>query len=196
MTGPKHLWSGNWQDESSDPPTEVARPDAPSAELPIRRPGPHRRGLLLPVLAGLLVVAVALALVLPGGSRSHRPTSSTASVLPAQPPQTIPATGTPTQPLTGVTGRLVNWLGMQISTVQGSGAVIQTVALGSPADAAGLDPGDILQTVNGRPISEAGQIIPAVAGLKAGHIVPITVERGSTMVSTAALVRGHPTTSP
>jgi S1-C subfamily serine protease len=85
---------------------------------------------------------------------------------------------------------------MQISTVQNVGAVIQTVQLGSPADIAGLDPGDIIQTVNRHTITAAGQIQGAVRDLKAGDAVQISIDRGSTLFATVAQFAGQPTTSP
>ncbi len=203
MTGPKHLWSGNWQQESADPPTEATPPAPTPAEPAIRRPRRKLWRSAAPLMAVALLAGVALAWVVTGGSGGqHSPghPNSAASVFPSTsgPTLTIPRTTptTPAPPPTGLTGRSVNWLGMQISTVQNVGAVIQTVALGSSADIAGLEPGDVIETVNRHSVSAAQQIRTAVAGLKQGQAVAISVERGSTYVSTTAGIQGHPTTSP
>ncbi len=160
---------------------------------------------LLPAAAVILLVAVALAELLPGGTAGHGrhgATTPSASVIPnsQSPNPVIPAPAPSTTPGTPfgntITGRTVTWLGMQIATVQNVGVVIQTVQLGSPADTAGLDPGDIIQTVNRRVITAADQIRGAVRDLKAGDAVQISVERGSTLFATVADFAGHPTTSP
>jgi membrane-associated protease RseP (regulator of RpoE activity) len=207
MTGPKHLWSGNWQEESSEPAAERVRPvpDAPPPgpdPIPMRRP---RRPSTWMLPAGLAVICVAIALaeVLPG-SRPSGPgrrgaTTPTVSVVPnAQAPNpVIPGPSTTPRAASGntISGRPVTWLGMQISTENGT-AVIQTVQLGSPADAAGLDPGDVIQTVNGRSITAATQIRSAVRGLRPGEGVAISVVRGSAFFSTVADFAGQPITSP
>lgn len=208
MTGPKHLWSGDWQAESRDPSPEPGRPvrpvDEPSRDpVRVRQPVRPMWQTILPAAIVLLVVAVALAEVLPGGSSGRTPrggaTTPSASVIPNS---TIPSPNSPgtstvpaTTPGNTISGRTVVWLGMRIST-ENEGAVVQTVQLGSPADAAGLDPGDIIQTVNRHTITAAGQIPAAVRDLKRGDAVAISVDRGSTLFSTLAAFAGHPTFSP
>jgi S1-C subfamily serine protease len=152
-----------------------------------------------------VVAVVLVVLATTGGSPSHKP-ASRASAPPVTIPrltQPSPARPTPgtagsgsTSPATAITGRTVDWLGMQVATVQGTGAVVQTVQLGTPADAAGLDPGDVIQTINGHAIAAAQQITRAVRGLSRGAAVNISVERGSTLFTTVAAFDSHPTTSP
>lgn len=219
MTGPKHLWSGNWEQESPDPPRQAIPPRPERAEWAPSRapvtPPRSRRGLrsrarlAAPLLTAAAVVAVVLVvLATTGGSPSHKPASraSAPSVTVPNLGQPSPITPTPstpgragagsTTPATAVTGHTINWLGMQIATVQGTGAVVQTVQLGTPADAAGLDPGDVIQTVNGHPIAWAKQIAAALRGLSQGEPVSVSVERGSTQFTTAVPFQGPPTSSP
>ncbi|HWD65967.1 MAG TPA: PDZ domain-containing protein [Solirubrobacteraceae bacterium] len=158
---------------------------------------------LLPGAALLLVVAIALAELLPGGTaRSGRSgaTTPTASAIPGtQTPSPVvptPSTTPGTTSQTTISGHTISWLGMQISTVENVGAVIQTVQLGSPADSAGLDPGDIIQAVNHHPITAADQVRGAVRNLKLGDAVLISVDRGSTLFATVADFSGQPVTSP
>lgn len=217
MSGPKHLWSGNWEEESPEPAQPAvprpAPPPAPSSrEAESRRRPSRSRRFWLPVLAAIAVTAVALAIVLGGSSQPRRiahhssPAASSAPTVPTitLPTPTIPNPNAPspsgapaqTTPATGLTGRTVSWLGMEISTVQGVGAVIQTVDLGSAADAAGLDPGDIIQSINGHEISYADQIGPAVKGLRRGTGIPISVQRGSTAFGTVIVFASAPKTGP
>jgi predicted metalloprotease with PDZ domain len=157
--------------------------------------------LLAPAAAVILVAAIALAELLPTGSsrpRRRTATAPTVSAVPSPPPFTTPAPATTSPNSTSgntISGHPVTWLGMEISTENGT-SVIQTVQLGSPADAAGLNPGDVIQTVNGHPISAAEQIRTAVRNLRPGDAVQISVVRGSTFFTTVADFAGQPTTSP
>ena len=57
------------------------------------------------------------------------------------------------------------------------GVVVTEVAQGGPADRAGLQRGDIIFDVRGRPISDAAGLYRELAALKAGESVPIYVHR-------------------
>jgi S1-C subfamily serine protease len=203
MTGPKHLWSGDWQTESPGPPAQPVEPAGPagvppSPPPPLRRPVRPSWRLILPAAVVAVAVAVALVALLPGGRPSgvaNGATTPSAGGIP-NPVAPTPNASPSSSPAATLTGRTVNWLGMQISTVRNVGAVIQTVQLGSPSDAAGLDPGDIIQTINRRPILAAAQIRGAVRDLRTGQAVDISVDRGSTQFSTVAAFTGQPTTSP
>lgn len=57
------------------------------------------------------------------------------------------------------------------------GALVSTVEKGSPADKAGLQPGDVIRQVNGQPIVSSGDL-PAIIGLAApGDTVKLSVWR-------------------
>jgi S1-C subfamily serine protease len=95
----------------------------------------------------------------------------------------------------GLTGpaTTVDWLGMQIETVPPGAAVIDTVAPGSPADVAGLNPGAVILAVNNRPIHGAGDIGAAIRGLPAGYRVPIQISYGSALYQIDATLAAPPT---
>jgi S1-C subfamily serine protease len=90
----------------------------------------------------------------------------------------------------------IHWLGMQIDSVTPGTVVIQTVAPGSSAERAGLDPGDVIVAVNGQPINAPSQIAPAISSLSPGAYVPVEVNRGSTPVTTQAQLAGPPSNHP
>jgi len=59
-----------------------------------------------------------------------------------------------------------------------SGVVAMQVSTGSPAEQAGLKPGDILIAFNGREIATAEELIAALRGTKPGDRVHVTALRG------------------
>lgn len=68
------------------------------------------------------------------------------------------------------------------------GAVVASVERDSPAEQAGLKPGDIVTAVDGRPIYDSGDLRNAIGLLRVGSDVELTVLReGSEMVLVARL---------
>ena len=63
-----------------------------------------------------------------------------------------------------------------------TGAVIVEVIPGSPAFEAGLQPGDIISRVNGKPITNADQLTAAAASLKEGESATVVIKRGNTTI--------------
>jgi membrane-associated protease RseP (regulator of RpoE activity) len=200
MSGPKHLWSGDWKRESAAAAAELAdrreQPHGPeSPPLPAPRAHARRRIRLRPdlrralpiALAGLLLIAAGAygLTALIGGSSSH-PGSPTASG----------PSGFRVLPAVGPAATTVNWLGMQIETLPPGVAVIDTVAQGSPGDLAGLEPGDVIVQINNRPISATGEISAAIRGLRAGAQVEIQINRGSTLYTTEVTLAAPPSRYP
>ncbi|HLJ55049.1 MAG TPA: trypsin-like peptidase domain-containing protein [Chthonomonadaceae bacterium] len=60
-----------------------------------------------------------------------------------------------------------------------SGAAIVSVIPGSPAQEAGLQSGDLVTRLNGKPIADAQQLTDVARGLKSGSVVPVVVRRQS-----------------
>lgn len=63
----------------------------------------------------------------------------------------------------------------QLGGYQGAGVVVDSVAPGSAADKAGLQPGDVLQSVNGQQISNPAQLSEQVKVLRPGTSVTLRV---------------------
>jgi serine protease Do len=57
------------------------------------------------------------------------------------------------------------------------GAVVGSVTAGGPAAKAGLEPGDVILELNGRPVTNRDELVQMVVGLKPGTTVPVTVLR-------------------
>jgi S1-C subfamily serine protease len=211
MSGPRHLWSGDWERESAraaeDLPSNAQTPDAvdePPAPARRRR-GPAGRPVAVGLAAFLLVVGVALAISSLGGSPARSPSTPPASqasasagqgqLSPSTPGQIAQAPQQSTPTPTGVL-KAVAWLGMQVVTVPGYGTVVETVQAQSPGDQAGLNPGDVILSINHRAIESVSEIAPAIANLHRGDVVQVLVERGSAEYATAVTLAAPPTPAP
>lgn len=188
MSGPKHLWSGDWERESADAADRLADQTPPAGdrvanqtprEVPTR-PKPQRplgRTVAVVAVALLVVAAAAFGLTAVLGS-SGSPTSTTAAV--ASPGSAKP----------------VSWLGMEIQTLPPGAAVVESVGLGSAGYQAGLQPGDVIVEVNHRAINGAEAIGPAIRGLHAGDQVQMQVSHGSGLYLMQATLAAPPAVQP
>jgi S1-C subfamily serine protease len=85
---------------------------------------------------------------------------------------------------------------MQVQTLPPGVVVVETVAPGSPADLAGLEPGDQIVAINNQRIDGTGDIRAAISGLAPGDLVQIEISRGSTLFTTQATLAAPPSGSP
>jgi len=69
-------------------------------------------------------------------------------------------------------------LARSLGIARGQGAVIAEVLPGSPAERAGLQTGDVVTAVNGRPVDSASGLRARLGVLPVGEIVELTVRRG------------------
>lgn len=234
MSGPKHLWSGDWEQESTRA-DEWASPRSPAPdEQTETQPEPEhepeharlwtRQQLAIATGAALATAAITIGLVSAfdgsskpkGHGQAVRPaaqvqpttpqtTTPGLGTVPQTTPSTSPQTTPPTTPQTTpqsttipmVTGPTADWLGMQIVTSP-AGVVISTVRLGSPADAAGLEPGDEIMQIDGHQITKVDQLRTVTADVKLGSLVGIEVLRSSSVLVKGASVEmtEHPTIHP
>jgi serine protease Do len=74
----------------------------------------------------------------------------------------------------------------------GDGAVIAAVVGGSPADKAGLQPGDVIQSVDHKPVRTAGDVTSIVHGIAPGKTAAIDVWRNGTRQFVAVQVGSQP----
>ncbi|HSO05270.1 MAG TPA: trypsin-like peptidase domain-containing protein [Candidatus Limnocylindrales bacterium] len=79
-------------------------------------------------------------------------------------------TGTSTKPIIGVS---------LDQTYQGEGARVQEVTPGGPAEAAGLEAGDVIVEFDGTPVTDATALIVDIRSMQPGDEVSISVQRGS-----------------
>ena len=103
--------------------------------------------------------------------------TQTALALVKIPGQTVNATGTGTG--VGYLGILMQPLDNNTRTQIGyhdqGGIVIQQVQSGQAADQAGLEPGDVIQAINGKPVNQITDVSGTVKALKPGTMVSLRV---------------------
>ena len=207
MSGPKHLWSGDWERESeraaeqrgtlpelSTPP--AAEPETEPRNPARARPRLGRRALAYFSVALVIVLGagVALASVL-GNSTGPRKSAKKQWTVLTAPTTPGPSGGAPVQAAPTTNGPTANWMGMQIVSSP-SGAVVNAVRLGSDGDAAGFQPGDVFDAVDGRQINSVPDLRAATAKLQLGSGIQIELNRGSTIITVGFPLRERPTIQP
>jgi putative serine protease PepD len=69
------------------------------------------------------------------------------------------------------------YIGVQVQTADGGGAVVSAVVGSGPADKAGLQKGDVITKANGKQISTSDDLVNVVQSSKVGDHVQLTVTR-------------------
>ena len=244
MTGPKHLWSGDWERESAassgaeagrrqdhqDPAVDENAARTPAQEPTTTAAKNRRRNRIAAAstLTVLVLAAIAIAAA-SGGSDSTRATAPTAAAqapsanpAPTQPTNPNPTNPNPTNPSPAiptnpnpptpspttppstsstttappVAPQPINWLGMEIITVPGGSAVVDTVTPGGAGDKAGLTPADTIVQIDNHAVTGSASIARAVRGKRRGDMVTVTVVRGGTSLDVRTSYSGPPTAYP
>lgn len=69
------------------------------------------------------------------------------------------------------------YLGVSVTDTQGNGAMVLAVEADSPADAAGLQEGDVIVSIDDAPVTSASEVVSAVQSKASGDTVSITYVR-------------------
>ena len=92
-------------------------------------------------------------------------------------------------------GHVVNshraYLGVQIGDTGGRGVYVQSVTAAGPAAKAGLKPGDVITSVNGRPTATVDDLTSAVSEIKPGTSVRLGIVTQSGTHATVHLTLGE-----
>ena len=69
------------------------------------------------------------------------------------------------------------WLGVELRSVPAGGAFVAGVTPDGPASRAGIEPGDVIVSIEGRPVRSADEIAVALADRHPGDRVPVGLQR-------------------
>ena len=101
-------------------------------------------------------------------------------------------------------GKVVRgWLGIEIRSLDRGlaehigtdvrkGVAVAGIVRGGPAQAAGMEPGDIITQVNGKPVDSASQVMNLIAGLKPGTSLKLVVQRDKREIELKATIGERP----
>ena len=76
----------------------------------------------------------------------------------------------------------------QLGIRSGEGVVVAAVEMGSPADASGIQPGDVIREVNRQRVRALADFEAATRGLKPGDRVTLLLQRGGSALFVAFTV--------
>ena len=171
MSTPRHLWSGNWELESAAAAEERAqRRVAPEEHPETPPPSPPPRSTPSTVVRAIarLRSGRALAMIILLTLLSAGATYAVVSAL----------VGGGAQPASSAS-RAPAWLGVDTTSYPlGSGAMVIDVTPGSPAEQAGLEPGDVITQIDNRRIGSPADIGSAITGMHSGETVEVGYIRG------------------
>jgi PDZ domain len=211
MGSPRHLWSGDWQLDSAAAAEELAkrRAQSPEPEEPAP-PAPARPSLRARIVAALRDLRRGLAHLITrartaignawrrarGGRRIAVAILLVALVGVGVAFAVASLVGSGNGSQTASLGQ--GWLGIthMNSVPSGSGVVITSIASGSPAATAGLEPGDVITQIGNQPVQSVGDVNAALNGLVAGNTVQIQFNRGPATFSTLATLAMQPHSGP
>jgi len=197
MNGPRHLWSGDWEDESSARAAELAaqrgrapadEPEQPETppETPKKQTGPTRRERLLAFrrrharqLRLGLVVGV---LVLIGAGAAYAVTNAVTN-------------NNSSHHQAGTNGPQNAWLGIEMVSSPSGGVEVARVEPKSPAQKAGIKPGDVITQIDTQPIVTPAIATAAISGLAPGDHADIQVQRGANSYTAHVTLARPPKTS-
>jgi S1-C subfamily serine protease len=82
-------------------------------------------------------------------------------------------------------------VGVQLN-YQGKGVAIAQVVQGGPADVAGLQPGDVIQKINGQDVTSDDELVKAIRGTKPGATINLQVWSGGVKKLVSVKVQERP----
>lgn len=195
MSAPRHLWTGDWEDESSahaddlaarrgrvEEPPEAEPAPAPPRESLIRRAIRRLRGMRAPGRRRVRLALLATFITLLGATAAYAVISDSSSS--TKPPPAV----------AGNSGEA--WLGVELANAPVRGALVSSVVGGSPAAKAGIRPGDLITQLDTEPIVAPAVFVSALSGLQPGDKVDLQLQRGASQYSTQVVLASRPARTP
>jgi putative serine protease PepD len=88
------------------------------------------------------------------------------------------------------------WLGISVATSASGGAMVSDVVPGSPAYWAGMETGDVITQINGKPVYKPSDVTSAIADKHPGDEIKIRFQGSGTVytkrIALATPPAGHP----
>ncbi len=75
------------------------------------------------------------------------------------------------------------WLGIDVTSSRYGGVMVVDVFPGSPAQVAGMEPGDVITRINGRPVVAPSDVTSAIAGRHPGDRLKLQFQGSGTTYS-------------
>jgi S1-C subfamily serine protease len=94
------------------------------------------------------------------------------------------------------TGGSGAWLGIDVASSPAGGVMVVAVFPGSPAQAAGLEPGDVITRINGHQIFTPRDVAAALAGTQPGDKVQLQFQGSGTSYAARVPLAPRPTGYP
>lgn len=203
MSSPKHLWSGDWQQDSERAARERAARLARGQEplnAPVEAPVPPRPS--APPLSARLAAQLRRLGTPLAALRAHAPRPRTvlgvwlvALLVVAGAYGVSTLAGSERSPVALGAGS-GPWLGVQMEALPVDRVLIAAVVPGGPADQAGLGPGDVITQVNNHPVRLPGDVAAVISSLHPGDKLVIQVQRGPQTYTTQAKLVAQPSNYP
>jgi PDZ domain len=204
MSAPRHLWSGDWRDESSAHRDDLAAGRtrvtvADDPEPPAVVPGPTRptlRERLRAVVASMRTALGRLRRV-PLGTRRQRRIALmalglTLIIAGAAYAVTSAVGGGSSSPTPAVATGSGAWLGIDVASSPQGGVMVVDVFPGSPAQAAGMEPGDVITQIDGHQILTTRDVRAAIAGKHPGDQVQLQFQGSGTSYTSKVALASPP----
>jgi predicted metalloprotease with PDZ domain len=84
------------------------------------------------------------------------------------------------------------WLGIDVASSPLGGVMVVDVFPGSPAQTAGMEPGDVVTQINGQPILSPSDVTSAIAIMRPGDHVQLQFEGSGTTYSASVALASRP----
>lgn len=210
MTSPRHLWSGDWELDSTAAREELEKRRAqnddatatpPEAPSPRARPStPARPSTTARVLDALRAARAGIAVARRRWGYELRVSLLIAFgiLLTAAAAYGITAlvvNSSDGQSSAATVNRAHALLGIDVTGSPG-GIMVTKVVPGGSGQAAGLQPGDLINEIDNRPVGTVDGVSAALAGLHPGDIIPVQFSRGPVSFTTQATLGAHPNGGP
>jgi hypothetical protein len=203
MSGPRHLWSGDWELESSAHRDELAEnrwraPVLAEPERPPPAPRPHKptvRDRIRALLGHIRALLRRLRRIPVGTARQRRLALAAvaATLLLAGAVYAVAASlsGSSSTTSAATIGSRA-WLGIDVATTQQGGVMVVDVFPGSPAQAAGMEPGDVITRLNGKPVFSPSDVTSAIASAHPGQRIQLQYQGSGVSYSSSVPLGTRP----